>query len=121
MRIWPVPRPEAGPSPPRSPTWPSGTSGSSSGWTGWSAARRRGGWRKADVDWINDAGKPLCLALPPRVAARLTVEIAEEVDRRLAALERRADHRNREAGEPLLLTRAHHRKTHLDEIERVLR
>ena len=41
---------------------------------------------EADVDWINDAGKPLCLALPPRAAARLTVEIAEEVDRRLAAL-----------------------------------
>jgi hypothetical protein len=40
----------------------------------------------ADIDWINDAGKPLCLALPPRVAADLTVAIASEVDRRLAAL-----------------------------------
>ena len=76
---------------------------------------------EADVDWINDAGKPLCLALPPRVAARLTVEIAEQVDRRLAALDRRADRLERAAGEPLFLTRAHHRKTHLDEIERVLR
>jgi hypothetical protein len=49
------------------------------------------------------------------------VEIAEQVDRRLAAL---ADDRivaNKEAGEPLFLSRAHHRKTHLDEIERVLR
>ena len=74
-----------------------------------------------DVDWINDSSKPLCLALPPRVAARLAVEIAEQVDRRLAAL---ADDRivaNKEAGEPLFLSRAHHRKTHLDEIERVLR
>lgn len=76
---------------------------------------------EADVDWINDAGKPLCLALPPRVAARLTVEIAEEVDRRLAALSDERISSNRAAGEPLLLTRAHHRKTHLDEIERVLR
>src|SRR5215467_8931441 len=24
---------------------------------------------EADIDWINDAGKPLCLALPPRAAA----------------------------------------------------
>ena len=74
-----------------------------------------------DVDWVNDAKKPLCLALPPRVAARLAVEIAEQVDRRLAAL---ADDRivaNKEAGEPLFLSRAHHRKTHHDEIERVLR
>src|SRR5690349_23101220 len=28
------------------------------------------------LDWVNDAGKPLCLALPPRVAAKLAVEIA---------------------------------------------
>jgi hypothetical protein len=75
---------------------------------------------QADVDWINDAGKPLCLSLPPRVAARLTVEIAEEVDRRLAALPDERVAANKAAGEPLFLIRAHHRKTHLDEIERVL-
>ena len=76
---------------------------------------------EADIDWINDAGKPLCLALPPRVAARLTVEIAEEVDRRLAALPDERVAQNKAAGEPLFLARASHRKTHLDEIERVLR
>jgi hypothetical protein len=75
---------------------------------------------EADVDWINDAGKPLCLALPPRVAARLTVDIAEQVDRRLAALTEERIASNAAAGEPLFLTRAHHRKTHLDEIERIL-
>ena len=75
---------------------------------------------EADIDWINDAAKPLCLALPPRVAARLTVEVAEEVDRRLAALDDERVVANKTAGEPLFLTRAHHRKTHLDEIERVL-
>ncbi|HEY7139341.1 MAG TPA: DinB family protein [Methylomirabilota bacterium] len=76
---------------------------------------------QADVDWINDAGKPLCLALAPRAAARLTVEIAEQVDRRLAALTDQQIASNHAAGEPLFITRAHHRKTHLDEIERVLR
>jgi DinB superfamily len=74
----------------------------------------------ADIDWINDAGKPLCLALPPRVAARLTVEIAEEVDRRLAGLADTRIAANKAAGEPLFLARAQHRRTHLDEIERVL-
>lgn len=55
------------------------------------------------------------------MAARLTVEIAEEVDRRLATLTDEGIAANRAAGEPLFLIRAHHRKTHLDEIERVLR
>src|SRR5262245_8925212 len=35
-----------------------------------------------DVDWINDSAKALCLALPPRAAARLAVATAEAVDRR---------------------------------------
>jgi DinB family protein len=74
----------------------------------------------ADIDWINDAGKPLCLALPPRVAARLTVDIAEEVDRRLAGLRDERIAENTATGEPLFLARAQHRKTHLDEIDRVL-
>ena len=39
-----------------------------------------------DADWINDAGKALCLALPPRVAAELALSVAETVDRRVAAV-----------------------------------
>jgi hypothetical protein len=74
----------------------------------------------ADIDWINDAGKPLCLALPPRLAAALTIEIAEEVDRRLAGLRDERIAENTAAAEPLFLARAQHRKTHLDEIDRVL-
>ena len=35
-----------------------------------------------DVDWINDAAKALCLALPPRVAAQLALATADAVDRR---------------------------------------
>jgi hypothetical protein len=87
----------------------------------WERGETPRGLEEADVDWINDAGKPLCLALPPRVAARLTVEVAEQVDRRLAVLTDDRIAANKEAGEPLFLARAHHRKTHLDEIERVLR
>ena len=74
---------------------------------------------EADVDWINDAGKPFLLALPPRKAADLAVAIAETVDRRVAALSPEFIARNDAAGRPLNLTRAEHRKEHLDDIERV--
>ena len=74
----------------------------------------------ADVDWINDACKPLLLALPPRKAAELAVSIAEEVDRKVAALSDDMIAHNVAAGAPLNLTRAEHRKEHLDEIGRVL-
>ena len=73
-----------------------------------------------DVDWINDAAKALCLALPPRVAAQLALTTADAVDRKVEAL---ADARlaaNEAAGHPLNLLRAQHRREHLDEIEGAL-
>jgi hypothetical protein len=75
---------------------------------------------EADVDWVNDATKPLLLAMPPRRAAELTVAIAEAVDARVAALPDDLLARNAAAGSPLLMTRAEHRGEHLDEIEHVL-
>jgi hypothetical protein len=75
---------------------------------------------EADVDWINDAGKPLLLALPPRKAAELAVAAAETVDRKVAALSDDQIAKNAAAGSPLNLSRADHRKEHLDDIERVL-
>jgi hypothetical protein len=74
----------------------------------------------ADVGWINDATKPLLLAMSPRRAAELTVAIAEAVDARVAALPDDLLARNAAAGSPLLMTRAEHRGEHLDEIEHVL-
>ena len=76
--------------------------------------------REEDVDWINDAGKPFLLALSPRKAAEMAVTIAEAVDRRVAALPEDLVAKNAAAGSPLNLSRAVHRKEHLDEIERVL-
>jgi hypothetical protein len=73
---------------------------------------------QGDVDWINDAGKPFLLALPPRKAAELALEIAEAVDRKVAALPDDFVAKNVAAGSPLNLLRAEHRKEHLDEIER---
>src|SRR5206468_9081983 len=75
---------------------------------------------QADVDWINDAAKPLLLALAPRRAAELAVAIAEEVDRKAAALADDALAQNAAAGSPLNLVRAEHRREHLREIEEVL-
>ncbi|MGH7311335.1 MAG: maleylpyruvate isomerase N-terminal domain-containing protein [Candidatus Rokuibacteriota bacterium] len=74
----------------------------------------------ADVDWINDAAKPLLLALPARRAAELAVSIAEAVDARAAALGEVFLSRNAEAGNPVNLLRAEHRREHLDEIEGAL-
>src|SRR5262245_36752854 len=71
-----------------------------------------------DVDWINDAGKPLCLALAPRRAAELAVAIADEADRKVAAMSDDLLARNAAAGRPLNPSRAVHRREHLDEIER---
>lgn len=73
-----------------------------------------------DVDWINDAAKPLLLALSPRQAAEMAVTIADAVDRRVADLPEDLAAKNAQAGSPLNLSRAVHRKEHLDEIERIL-
>jgi DinB family protein len=75
---------------------------------------------EAAVDWINDAGKPLCLGLPPRTAARLAVEAAVAADARVAALSDAALAANAAAGGPISVRRAEHRREHLDEIERAL-
>lgn len=74
----------------------------------------------ADVDWINDAAKPMFLALVPRRAADLALAIAEEVDGQVKALPDEWIDRNVAAGSPLNLLRAEHRSEHLGEIERSL-
>jgi hypothetical protein len=71
-----------------------------------------------DVDWINDSAKALCLALPPRAAARLAVAVADEVDRRVETMSDELVAANAEGGRPINLLRAEHRREHLDGIER---
>jgi hypothetical protein len=73
-----------------------------------------------DVGWINDAAKPLCLALPPRTAAQLALQLAEETDRRVEALPDELLAQLVAIGPPFNLARADHRKEHLDDIERYL-
>jgi DinB family protein len=78
------------------------------------------GIEEKDVDWINDSAKALCLALPPRAAARLALATADAVDRRVEALSSEFVAANTAAGKPLTLLRAEHRRVHLDEIEHAL-
>jgi Mycothiol maleylpyruvate isomerase N-terminal domain len=73
----------------------------------------------ASVEWVNDAGKPLCLALAPRAAARLAVEAATAADQRAAAASDALLAANAAAGSPLSMRRAEHRREHVDEIERM--
>lgn len=75
-----------------------------------------------DVDNVNDALKPLCLAIPGREAALLALDAAKGVD---ADLERLPDSLMPEILElveagKFRLNRALHRDEHLDQIEGIL-
>jgi hypothetical protein len=72
-----------------------------------------------DVDWINDATRPLIHAIEPRAAAELALRLAEETDSRVASLPLALVEAN-DTNSPLNLFRAYHRAEHLDEIEAAL-
>jgi hypothetical protein len=77
-------------------------------------------WEPIDIEWVNEATKPLCLALPPRAAAELALQLAEQADRRVAALPDDLLAAVIAVGPPFDLARANHRREHLDDIERGL-
>jgi Mycothiol maleylpyruvate isomerase N-terminal domain len=72
-----------------------------------------------DVDWMNDASRPLIHAVPPRELARLSLAIAEDTDARVASLPVDRVWPN-DPESPIYPVRASHRGEHLDDIERVL-
>ena len=73
-----------------------------------------------DVDWINDASRPLIHAIPPREVTRLALEIAAETDARVATVP--ADRLwPSDPASPLYGSRAVHRAEHLDEVQAALR
>jgi DinB family protein len=73
-----------------------------------------------DVDWMNDASRPLIHAIPPLELAALALRIARETDQRVATLpvERLWPTDPDSPIEPL---RASHRGEHLDDVEAALR
>ena len=75
-----------------------------------------------NVEAVNESAKPLCLALRPRDAADLSLRLAEEADGKVKALNDEMLARIRATGAPPFnLSRAIHRKEHLDDIDRELR
>ena len=75
-----------------------------------------------DVDWINDATRPLIQAIPPRTAAELAMRTAEETDACVERLPAEVLARlwPDDPDSPLNPLRAGHRGEHLDDIERAL-
>lgn len=72
-----------------------------------------------DVDWINDASRPLIHAVAVREMAELALRLAEEADARVASLP--ADRLYPvDPGSPIQPLRAAHRAEHLDQIEAAL-
>ncbi|MGE5225384.1 MAG: DinB family protein [Planctomycetaceae bacterium] len=73
-----------------------------------------------DVDWINDASRPLIHAIAPLELARLSLRVAEETDARMASLPvERLWPLDPES--PIYPLRASHRGEHLDDVETALR
>jgi hypothetical protein len=72
-----------------------------------------------DVDWINDASRPLIHAVEPRALAELALRLAEQTDQRVADLPPERMYPNDE-NSPLNAMRADHRGEHLDDIEAAL-
>ena len=72
-----------------------------------------------DVDWINDATRPLIEAIEPREAAALALRVGEATDGLMASLppERMWPEDDKS---PLNPVRAGHRAEHLDQIEAAL-
>src|ERR1051326_2820594 len=69
-----------------------------------------------DVDWINDASRPLIHAIEPAELAQLSLRIAEETDRRVASLPAERMY-PADQDSPIYAFRSDHRGEHLDDIE----
>lgn len=74
-----------------------------------------------DVDVTNDALLPLCLAIPPRVAGNLAIASAEAMDRELEEASPSLIGDIEKLGDKFRLWRSQHRRSHLDQIESMLR
>lgn len=87
----------------------------------WGPSGEPSTYEPEDTDAVNNSAKPLCLALPPRDAAQLALRLAEEADGKVQALSDAMLAKIRAKGSPPFnLSRAIHRKEHLDDIEHAL-
>lgn len=86
-----------------------------------------GRWRQTgvgpspvDVDAINDAMKPILLAIPPRKAAEIAMEAAAAIDKEMEVLNPDLIAQIEAQATNFRLSRGHHRKAHIDQIETAL-
>ncbi len=84
-------------------------------------------WRSAgveaspvDSDAINEAAKPLCLAIEPRAAMDLCLSSAEQIDAAIREIDPELAKEIQAKAGNFRFNRGTHRMEHLDEIERVL-
>ena len=70
-----------------------------------------------DVDGINDAMKPLLLAIPPRRIAEMAMEAATAIDKEIEVLSPDLIAQIEAQGTNFRLNRGLHRKAHMDQIE----
>ncbi|MDP9274569.1 MAG: DinB family protein [Chloroflexota bacterium] len=87
----------------------------------WARGAAPAPYEPENTEAVNESAKPLCLALPPRDAANLAMRLAEEADGKVRALSDAMLGKIRATGgPPFNLSRAIHRKEHLDEIDGVV-
>ena len=87
----------------------------------WGPSGEPSTYESEDTDAVNNSAKPLCLALPPRAAAELALRLAEESDRKVKGLSDAMLAKIRaKGGPPFSISRAEHRREHLDDIEHTL-
>ena len=84
-------------------------------------------WRRSgieaspiDTDVVNDVTRELCLAVPPRVAAKLSLKWAQAIDSLLEEISPEFVETIRRSGTTMRLERHVHRREHLDEIQSTL-
>ena len=73
-----------------------------------------------DVDTINDAMRPLLLAIPPRKAAEIVLEAAAAIDKEIEGLSPDLIIQIETFGSSFRLNRGTHRLEHIDQIESAL-
>ena len=73
-----------------------------------------------DTDIVNEATRGLCLAVPPRAAADLALSAATAIDQAIEQISPEMVKEIETIGTTVRLDRAHHRRTHLEQIKAAL-
>ena len=75
---------------------------------------------EVDSDVINEVSRRLLLAIPPRTAASLALDWAQAANQAIAQLSPEVAAEVREKAPNVRLDRMHHRKAHIEEIEKLI-